>query len=419
MALDPRIALMGRGLDVGATFGNVLDNLNKAQQLKRDRALLPLEEQLRQAQIGNQQQVLTSNELANNQARQDQYISSVAQAGAEILPALNSGDVEGVRGSLTRRLGELQSQGMPTETTQEALQLLDTNPELLKQRAEQAVQLGRDRGVFGGMARESASQKGQARTVRKGDQLFSQQEIFNPNTGTIEVVETPIEGELVQRSTGLTADQRVGLAADKQQIVGDIKVGQDIKGAAGKERVKLGVQSALLPKLRKSIKLAEASAASQGEALTDLNRMEASLPTLTEVVGELKALAPIATSTFGGKVFDTAVKETGFGSTKGATARAKFISIVNNQVLPLLKPTFGGSFTVEEGDALRATMGDPDASPSEKMAQLDAFISQKERDVRLKKTELGIEAPSSQTAQDGGVTDAEADDFINSIIGGE
>lgn len=233
MALDPRIALMGRGLDVGATFGNVLDNLGKAQQLKRDRALLPLEEQLKQAQIGNQQEVLTANELANNKARRDQYFSSVAQFGAEILPSLESNDISGALGSLQRRRADLVAQGLPTETTDEAIELAQTNPELLKQRAMEAVQLGRQMGVFGGQQSLSASQKGQARTVRKGDKLFSQQEVFNPNTGSIDVVETPIEGELVQRSTGLTSDERVNLAGQKQQLVGDIKVGQDVRSAYG------------------------------------------------------------------------------------------------------------------------------------------------------------------------------------------
>ena len=112
------------------------------------------------------------------------------------------------------------------------------------------------------------------------------------------------------------------------------------------------------------------------------------MPGLTDAVGQLKDLAVIATSTFGGKLFDGAVKQTGFGSTKGATARAKFIAIVNNQVLPLLKETFGAAFTATEGEALKATMGDPDASPEEKIAQLDAFIDQKSRSIETNERQL-------------------------------
>ena len=88
-------------------------------------------------------------------------------------------------------------------------------------------------------------------------------------------------------------------------------------------------------------------------------------------------------------MYDVLVKESGFGATRGKTARTKFIAIVSNQILPLLKPTFGGSFTVEEGKKLEATLGDPDNSIDEKMAALDAFMDQNERNIRGKKLQLG------------------------------
>lgn len=136
-------------------------------------------------------------------------------------------------------------------------------------------------------------------------------------------------------------------------------------------------------------KLAEKQATELGAELTDLNRMESTLPELKNTVNELKKLAPLATSTLAGRGFDTLSKELGFGSTKGANARARFISIIDNQVLPLLKPTFGGSFTVEEGKALKASLADPDASPEQKIEQLNAFLEQKERDIRSKRATVG------------------------------
>ena len=83
-------------------------------------------------------------------------------------------------------------------------------------------------------------------------------------------------------------------------------------------------------------------------------------------------------------------------------------SIVNNQVLPLLKPTFGGAFTVQEGDALKATLGDPDASPEQKVAQLNSFIDAKEREIQTKERELGVSAevaaPTAATPTAGAIT---------------
>ena len=116
--------------------------------------------------------------------------------------------------------------------------------------------------------------------------------------------------------------------------------------------------------------------------------MTAGLPGLKDAVSQLKELSALATSTFGGKVFDIAVKQTGFGSTKGATARAKMKAIIANQTLPLLKETFGSAFTEAEGARLEASFADPEATHEERLAQLDAFIDQKVRTIETKQRQL-------------------------------
>lgn len=147
-----------------------------------------------------------------------------------------------------------------------------------------------------------------------------------------------------------------------------------------------------------AVKKAEVEGKSLGEAQVAYNQAEAALPNLETVVGKLKDLAPVATSTYSGRAFDVIAKEAGFGATRGAEARAKFIAIVNNQVLPLLKQTFGAAFTVSEAESLKATMGDPNASPAEKMAQLDAFIESKYRELRVKAAEAGQQPKLSESA---------------------
>ena len=195
-----------------------------------------------------------------------------------------------------------------------------------------------------------------------------------------------IEAGLYPRATGsaaqtIASEGTANIIADTESTL-----------AKGKETGKLEAQLDLKPKITAAVKLAEKAATEKGETFSDLSRMDAAMPGLVDTVGQLKELAMIATSTMGGKIFDAAVKETGFGATTGSTARAKFIAIINNQVLPLLKLTFGGSFSVQEGESLKATMGDPDASPAEKIAQLDAFIAQKERDIRAKRAEVSAPA---------------------------
>ena len=45
-------------------------------------------------------------------------------------------------------------------------------------------------------------------------------------------------------------------------------------------------------------------------------------------------------------------------------------------------------------------MGDPDASPEEKLVQLDAFMEQKQRDVQTKQAQLG-KSQQQKTTQEG------------------
>jgi len=181
-----------------------------------------------------------------------------------------------------------------------------------------------------------------------------------------------------------TAAERI---AENNALAAKIVQIEEEKSAA-REGGKLKQQLIHKPSITSAVKLAEKRAIEQGDVLTSLQRSEAALPGLKIAVTELKELAQIATSTFGGKIFDAAIKQSGFGSTKGGTARAKFIAIVNNQVLPLLKETFGAAFTFQEGESLKATMGNPDSSIDEKMAELDAFISQKIRDIETKQRQL-------------------------------
>ncbi len=197
-----------------------------------------------------------------------------------------------------------------------------------------------------------------------------------------------IKAGLVERAVG-SASQTIAAKGTTEQVATSQA---EIAGAkeASKEESKLKKQLKFKPEIAKAVKLAEEEAAAKGETLTDLNRMNAALPGLKDAISQLKELAPIATSTVLGNVWDSAVHQTGFGSTKGANARIKFIALVNNQVLPLLKPTFGAAFTVPEGESLRATMGDPDATPDQKVAQLEVFIDQKVRNIETKQRELGM-----------------------------
>jgi hypothetical protein len=83
----------------------------------------------------------------------------------------------------------------------------------------------------------------------------------------------------------------------------------------------------------------------------------------------------------------------GMDPRQAAVDRTRYIATVDNQVLPMLRDTFGAAFTVAEGETLRATLGDPNKSPKEKQAVLKAFIEQKRRDVQAMAYRTGQATP--------------------------
>jgi hypothetical protein len=239
---------------------------------------------------------------------------------------------------------------------------------------------------------------GMVNKVREGSSLTSSEREFNSLVQGMsqedKVKARRIKAGLEARSVGSAAQTIAGddtseRIAQSQSIIEKGKAKGRAKGAAEGESESAGLIAESRSFIETAVANANREAKDRGEVLSDLQLARATLPGLTSVVSQLKELAPIATSTIGGNVFDFASKEIGFGSTKGADAKAKFIAIISNQVLPLLKPTFGGAFSVEEGNALRATLGDPNASPDQKVEQLNAFIEGKLREVENKERLLG------------------------------
>jgi len=138
-----------------------------------------------------------------------------------------------------------------------------------------------------------------------------------------------------------------------------------------------------------------------GESEVALRGLEASFPAIYEVTGKLKELAPLATYTWGGGVFDQAVRQLGFGETEGATAKARYSSIIKNQILPLLKQTFGAAFTEKEGAKLEETLGNPELAPEAKIAQLEEFLDNKLREIQTEYRKLGQPVPTKEEIMEG------------------
>jgi len=124
------------------------------------------------------------------------------------------------------------------------------------------------------------------------------------------------------------------------------------------------------------------------EDINSYNNMTSKMPELMDTVSKLNELGQSATYTKGGQLLDVIRRETGMSPRQSAVDRAAYISMIDNQILPLLRDTFGAQFTEREGNTLRKTLGDANSTPEEKNAQLNAFIRQKQMSIESQKRKL-------------------------------
>ena len=412
--LDTNILLQGRGLDVGRSLQEGIKTSSMLEQLSQSQEEAPIRQNIleqllaqreqefdvglinkeRSAQVFQNQQDDRSialealkrreqqEQLAAQEAAENKNLKSIANTYSSIKGLVDSGKFNDAADALeANRKILIQSGATDLQDTDEAIAALRSGDasriKNIKTLGEQAIQIATDRGLLG---------------EKDSDERFSPTTTSLPGgisiqtTSTGRKVVTDAGGNILTGKAAIDAIK----AAEKAEVDRAIQEAGGKRGAViDAESGRTDIIAASKSAIASAVELAKESAGLKGETLTDLQIARASLPAVLDVVSQLKELAPVATSTLGGKVFDTASKELGFGATEGSTARAKFSSIVNNQILPLLKQTFGGAFTEAESDSLKATLGDVDASPSEKIAQLNAFIDGKIREIQTKERQLG------------------------------
>lgn len=230
-------------------------------------------------------------------------------------------------------------------------------------------------------------------------------------TSSIEYGKTPIWGQDAQ------GNPVIGVLGTDGSFKKVDTGGFDI--SSGTEQIDLGDSFAIKDKrsgqiigsVPKNLAAAERDkkvGAGQGDAAVSYESMSSKLPGLEQVVTELDGLADKATYTTAGKALDWGMKELGMQPRDAALARSEYIAKVDNQVLPMLRDTFGAAFTVKEGETLRATLGDPDKSPAEKKAVLRAFIDQKKRDIKA----LGVQGGITSTPAPNGNGTVDFSDYF-------
>jgi hypothetical protein len=192
-----------------------------------------------------------------------------------------------------------------------------------------------------------------------------------------------------------------GKAIQSQFPPGVTPARDPIKMDAGTHWVILDPQTrqavATVPKELAKAKEQEKFGTLQGEARGELASQTSKMPGLEKVVSHLDTLSEKATYTIAGQAVDYAKRQLNMEPREASVARVEYEAVVNNQILPLLRDTFGAQFTEREGATLRATLGDPNKSPKEKQAVLRSFIEQKQRDIEALQRRTG-ERPATESA---------------------
>lgn len=369
MAIDPRLSLIPGAAQPARTQGAIEGFQNALLSLQgQDPATLQRERSM----LSNQ--LLQAQTQERNQLNR---IRSLAVFAGDVQGDLQRGDLQGIREKTAARIDQLRQQGSIPDDSEELLRLID-NPNLTDEQKLREIQ------SLSGEALANAQRFGVIQAPSGGER-FSATTVNLPGGLTVQTTTegrkfvTDAQGNQLQGEAAVDA-----IAAAEEREIRNQQRRAEARAVGTAEGQAETAETVARTKagIARAVKLAESEAKERGEVLTDFDRAQAALPGLEKVVAELRELSNVATSTVGGKIFDTAAKELGFGATKGATARSKYVAIVRNQILPLLKQTFGAAFTASEGEALMATLGDPDSSPAQKQAELDAFIEQKRSQVQ-------------------------------------
>jgi hypothetical protein len=356
MAIDSRIPLMAQNADTANPLLKFADMQMQSRRENRLDKQADLQQQLTTEQLAQQK-------INNMDQREKSRVHNVVIGAAELGTYLNSGDVDGAREFLTTRKRNLQKRmamGEPVDTveTDAALASLDKDPEGLKKKIDQLTQFGQLTGIL---------------------------EVPKKSGATIEAAHT-----LMAENPGMTFSEAFSIS---KSGVGQGNTYSDgrITPMAGKDETAKNEEAA--KSMGKEVGKAE------GEHLNAYEDFMAAAPGLNEFGNRLYQLADIATYTATGQARDAFMRQFNFDPTDAARAKAEVETMIDTEILPLLRPTFGAQFTVKEGEWLRATMGNQNLSPGEKKAQIAARMASWQRQAERMARRTGKPAPAKDTFQ--------------------
>ena len=358
MAIDPRIAMGVQVPDIGSSiqlFQNTLNNIQSRkmneQSMAQNEAMNPLRQQQAQQAIDVNQSNIDVN-------RQNEIIRSIADFAPTLKPLLENGNNLGALQALQARKQDLQTRGVDTTQTDEAIQeITNGNPDSVLQSLSIAEREAVNRGLTSMSGMTAGERDRQALT--KG---------FTPEE---QAQARRIEAGLAPRA-GMSSQERI--AADKS-LTQDVAQSQaTIEGAkeGAKEVAKLSSQLKLKPEVDAAAKTAVLLAQNEAERDVSNRSSKRALDVYNVGISGLKS------------AMDEAYTGSIAGLMPAITQKSRVADGAIAAMAPILKAMFRssgeGTFTDKDQEMLVAmipTRRDDAETRAAKLKNIDAIVRTK------------------------------------------
>lgn len=314
----------------------------------------------------------------NMSTREQSRLRSTVVGAAQLKTYLDKGDVEGAHDFLTKRQQSLHTRMASGEDVddQETAYALDKlrkgDIQGLQNDVASIAAAGQAYGMIGGTGAPSSVQEWQYYNSLPPDQQGKYIEMKRAN-------------QLIDRGGSVEVVGKGGApvrTVDKTLAPADEPANAEAKANAAARGNAIGAE--------------------QGAAAAKLEAMNAQMPSLNAVVDKLHKAGQTATYTATGGGIDSVTRQLGAKVPQRAVDLTTYITTIDNELLPLLRQTFGSQFTAEEGTRLKATLGDVKLSPPEKDAALKAFIEAKMREIQNLQRQTGKPVSTVKEMQNAG-----------------
>lgn len=355
--IDPRISMGATVPNLQTSMQLFQNTLNNIQNRKANAQVMAQDEQMNPLRLREAEQAVEANQLGLDANRQNEIIRSVAEFAPTLKPLLENGDYVGSLQALQVRKQDLQSRGVDTTETDDAIQeIMNGNPDNVLQSLNVAESEAANRGLIGGVKDMTAAQRERKSLL---DDLKSPDENIRKSAEVALRIAAPASSSAQER-----------IAGDKN--LGDAVANQKAAEEAAKETARLSAQLKLQPEVDAAVKSAVLLAQNEADRVESDRSSKRALDVYNVgMKGLTSAMGDAYTGSFAGLM-------------PAITQKARVADGAVAAMAPILKAMFRssgeGTFTDKDQEMLVAmipTRRDDDETRAAKLKNIDAIVRTK------------------------------------------